>query len=149
MHEAMTEECALELVDFARVSMPNEACGFVLVNWIPMPCRNISRTPTRGFNIEPEILLEMFRYRRDDVLGIYHSHPSLRGTPSEDDRTLMTLYPGIRHWIVTTMNVFEWRMTDDGARPVRRNGATAPEGLACPLLASPTEVRREGGRLTA
>lgn len=147
--DEMPEECARDLVDLARAGMPNEVCGFLLTEWRIEPVRNISASPHRSFAFDPDTLLDYLLTRNEDILGIWHTHPSGRNFPSDADCSVMTLYPHFRHWIGTVMDVYEWRMTDGGPRPVRRNGSTGTEGMAYPVLTAPAAVRRAGGRLTA
>ncbi len=142
--DRMPEGVARSITAHAAREMPNEACGFVLFDWSVIHCKNIANFPNRAFRFEPEVVLDMLLSRHDEVVGIYHTHPSGRGYPSGEDESMLVLHPKLRHWIGTVMNVYEWRMTDDGVRPVRRDGTTGIEGMAYPVLEAAEAVRRTG-----
>ena len=145
----MPEACARELTELAQAGMPVEVGGFILLDWEIMTVKNTSKTPSRNFAMDDETLLDMMLYHKPELVGIFHSHPSLRNHPSEPDIVTMTLYPWLRHWIVTCTNVYEWRMAHDGPRPVRRDGSTGAEGMAYPVLTPPATLRRQSGRTAA
>jgi len=142
MDEAMPEGCARDLIDMAIAGMPSEVCGFVADDWDIIHMTNVSVDPKRGFAMDPDQMLDVLVSQSRNAFGIWHSHPSGRGYPSKEDHTIFLLYPAMRHFIVTAMNVWEWRMTDGGIRPVRRDGSTGTEGMAYPILAAPEALRR-------
>jgi proteasome lid subunit RPN8/RPN11 len=129
-------------MDLATAGMPREVCGFVTDDWDVIHMTNVSVNPHKGFAMDPEEMLDVLVSEARNATGIWHSHPSGRGYPSEEDKTFFLIYPAMRHFIVTVMNVWEWRLTDGGVRPVKRDGSTGAEGMACPLLTAPAEVRR-------
>lgn len=84
------------IIDHARDTSPNEACGLLgghagdtptILRSVPTP--NVASNPTIRFEIDPEALLAgRDQLSRDghDLLGFYHSHPKGPAGPSETDR---------------------------------------------------------------
>lgn len=95
-----------EMVEHARASLPDEACGLVAgkdgraVRLFPM--RNVDRSPST-YRLDPAEQLAVFdAIEREgfDLLAIYHSHPTTSAEPSDLDRRL-ALYPEARYVIVS------------------------------------------------
>jgi len=139
--EPMPDDLARTLVREAHSAAPDEMCGFVISGWNYIPVPNCASDPQRHFEMDQTMLLEILTFSADKVLGIYHSHPRGNKAPSEYDCGMMRNYTvhGFRFWIVTYNNVYEWSMSDDEARPVRRDGTLGDE-LAHPVLTGPTPV---------
>lgn len=137
----MNDVLAKALVAEAQGAAPNECCGFVLAGWDHVPIPNCHPDPQRHFQMDDDMLREIGRTIWGQVIGIYHSHPRGSKGPSEFDVGIMKLYAvhDFRFWIVTYNNVYEWRLEDDIACPVRRDGTTGRD-LAYPVLAAPAPV---------
>ena len=142
----MPDDLARTLVAEAQNNAPHEMCGFIISGWSYIPVTNCHPEPNKHFAMAEQEMLDVLQDNDIRVLGIYHSHPSGRREPSENDITLMQNYAphNFRFWIVTYNNVYEWRLFRDIARPVRRDGTTASTDLAHPVLATPAPLRREG-----
>lgn len=132
--DAMPADLARYLVQEAQAGAPNEVCGFILRGWHYLPITNISGNPRRTFVMEPLEMMEVLRSVAEEVLGVYHSHPGGSPRPSDTDIEAWR-YPQFRYWIVTYRDAYEWRIADDRAQPVRRDGTTGPDDMAYPLLA--------------
>jgi proteasome lid subunit RPN8/RPN11 len=140
--EPMPVDLARTLVREAQAAAPNEMCGFVIAGWSYIPIPNSHPEPDRHFNMDEVSMLDVLTHNAHEVLGVYHSHPSGRTGPSPDDIGLMRNYSvhGFRFWIVTYNNVYEWRIHDDEARPVRRDGTNGSTDLAYPVLTTPAPL---------
>jgi proteasome lid subunit RPN8/RPN11 len=145
----MNDVLAKALIAEAHNATPNECCGFVMAGWTYIPIQNCHPDPQQHFEMERESMLALLQHNAHEVLGIYHSHPRGSKEPSGYDVTMMQNYAvhGFRFWIVTYNNVYEWSISDDVARPVRRDG-TLGSDLAYPVLTAPETLRREGERAT-
>lgn len=93
----------------AKIAAPREICGFILPGWEIVYMRNVATDPNR-FAMDDEDLVEFFTLVPDPV-GMFHSHPDGRDTPSDVDRDYAP--QGLRYWIVTFQNVIEWNMSYD------------------------------------
>lgn len=92
-----------------------EHCGVVLDDYTTMEIRNIA-TEDREFAIAGEDLcdaLVMHGKDLENVIGIFHTHPSNRPHPSCGD---MQGWPvgKLRYFIVTQSDVYEWKRTPHG-----------------------------------
>jgi [CysO sulfur-carrier protein]-S-L-cysteine hydrolase len=92
-----------QLVSFAKRSLPNESCAFLLgkngrvVEILPM--RNSDQS-TVSFSIEPQEVLRAYdlaESKKLQVIGIFHSHPA-RPAPSSTDRRFMEINPVV--WLI-------------------------------------------------
>jgi proteasome lid subunit RPN8/RPN11 len=98
-----------QLLEHARRQPHWECCGILagqdgLITQA-FPAKNVAADPVRNYEIAPkEIvrLMEEFRERRLEFLGIYHSHPNWRDTnePSPKDIAL-AYYSEAIYFIVT------------------------------------------------
>lgn len=100
----------------AREAAPNEACGLIAgKSGVParvIRCTNVNPSPVNRYTIDPRDLVRAFREiedRGDELVAIYHSHPSSPALPSptdradsEDDRGEQR-YPGVAYVLVTLM----------------------------------------------
>lgn len=141
MHEPMDPDLARELVREAQAGAPNEICGFVMEGWNFLPITNTAATPTKNFEMDPDELIHVLLHDADGVLGVYHSHPAGQKEPSSTDIAGWR-YPMFRYWIVTYQDVYEWRIEDERAKPLRRDGTIGLNGMAYPVLAATEAVRR-------
>jgi [CysO sulfur-carrier protein]-S-L-cysteine hydrolase len=100
------------LVKSACRALPREICGFVLgdaAGWFVMNITNLSPKDT-GFIMDEGELLNVYRNYRDQMVGIFHSHPSGDAKPSFDDAMYA---PGnLRYWIITEFGASEWDMNN-------------------------------------
>ena len=74
-----------EVKALAIKDSPNETCGLILRNeassWRAVSLENISSLPEESFLIRPESFLSY-----DNIVAVYHSHPSSSAAPSHADR---------------------------------------------------------------
>jgi len=104
------------LLAAAQASPDEEVCGFVVRDGndcVILPVRNISTEPTCRFEMDPAGMVEAFRHARDDgeeILAIYHSHPSGPPFPSALDQEL-AYYPDLPYLVISlgTRGVLELR----------------------------------------
>jgi [CysO sulfur-carrier protein]-S-L-cysteine hydrolase len=102
------------LADYCEQCYPAEACGFVLGDLNGqsaiatahcfVPVRNAARHPNSEFAMDPaELVALLAKTPKEQLLGIFHSHPGSPPIPSEADlqsqwHTLPT------YWIVSLHN---------------------------------------------
>jgi proteasome lid subunit RPN8/RPN11 len=127
MTSDMPQECADYLAMLARKSPAREVCGFVMKSWVILPIDNISANDYQ-FHMNEEQQLHVFCNYRDEIVGVYHSHPSGSDFPS--DRDIEVAPRRMRYWIVTQESVTEWVIADGIATTV-----------VAPIHCSAAEVR--------
>lgn len=110
----ISDKLARSLIYYARRHPMNEVCGFVLVKDSYIPVKNCASQPWRNFRMSSGIQREVVESHGDDIIGIFHSHPSgnpypssndIIGWPSDED------FNFCRYWIVTDDKVVEWKYT--------------------------------------
>ncbi|MCC5809951.1 MAG: M67 family metallopeptidase [Ectothiorhodospiraceae bacterium] len=107
----------------ADAAQPREACGLLLGEEMPeghtqvtrlVPMNNIADDPRTGYLIDPEDYLRTDREAAAEglaVVGVYHSHPDGKPTPSETDRELA--WPGWSYVIIGADGELRaWRLRD-------------------------------------
>ena len=117
------------ILDEARLGYPDEVCGLVggrngtnrAVERI-IPIHNVSPTPHTAFEMERQAMVKAIiglEQTRQEVVAIYHSHPTSAAEPSEHDIALATwpdtVYlivglsdpqmPDVRGWIIRSGQV--------------------------------------------
>jgi proteasome lid subunit RPN8/RPN11 len=88
-----------EIVAHAREDAPNECCGLIagadgLATRVHR-ARNEFASPTR-FNVHPQDLIRItteIEDGREELVGIYHSHPRSEAFPSQTDVNLAANWP--------------------------------------------------------
>lgn len=81
----------------AQSALPNECCGLLIGRkdaggiqiTRAVASGNMSETPARAFEIDPEMHLALQKQSRSEgfmIVGVYHSHPVGSPVPSEQDR---------------------------------------------------------------
>jgi [CysO sulfur-carrier protein]-S-L-cysteine hydrolase len=88
-----------EIVAHAREDAPNECCGLIagadgLATRV-YRARNEFASPTR-FNVHPQDLIRItteIEDGREELVGIYHSHPRSEAFPSQTDVNLAANWP--------------------------------------------------------
>ena len=104
-----------------------ERCGFILKNSEIVEVQNICDTPTEGFIVRAEDIIE----HQDNVTGFWHTHPGATFNLSVDDHLAFLNYPDWDHYII-------------GENGIRRytveNGAIIQHGDE--KNSSPREVQR-------
>ncbi len=79
------------IVAHARAEYPNEACGLLRGRndrvLDILPARNVAADPRRDYQVDAQNLLRALRWedRGDELIAIYHSHPSSPAYPSAVD----------------------------------------------------------------
>jgi proteasome lid subunit RPN8/RPN11 len=110
----MPEQVQSALTAMAR-SSPREICGFILGDWTICPIRNVAKND-RDFEMDQKEQISFFTKYFNYVIGVYHSHPGGRETPS--DRDIAYAPARMRYWIVTPERVIEWEIRDGVATEV-------------------------------
>ncbi|MEP7287740.1 MAG: M67 family metallopeptidase [Chloroflexota bacterium] len=109
------------ILDETRLGYPYEVCGLMsgqhsIVERI-IPIRNVSLTPHTAFEMERQTMVKAIlglQQAGQEVVAIYHSHPTSAAEPSEHDIALATwpdaVYlivglsdpqvPDVRGWII-------------------------------------------------
>jgi len=93
----LPERVRAGLAQHCAARWPEETCGILMGDWRGgivrvedfRPVRNASREPLRSFMFDPEEWVRAFFEARKwgrDVVGVFHSHPDGRLSPSEADR---------------------------------------------------------------
>jgi proteasome lid subunit RPN8/RPN11 len=111
----MNSECERELREMAIASPAREICGFVMDGWVPLPISNVAHDD-REFYMDDSELLHVYSHHKNDIVGVYHSHPGGSNHPSDADATFAP--PGMRYWIVTADEVTEWEISNGSARQI-------------------------------
>lgn len=93
----------------------HEICGFILQDWGILFISNVSDVEGE-FEMHPPELLAAHQNYGKLLIGVFHSHPSGRVSPSNTDIDYAP--QGLRYWIVTPDEVVEWDMTHDVPRQV-------------------------------
>lgn len=106
--ELMPEEIRHDLIRSALAGAPGEIVGFLLKDWTIVYMRNAA--VDEGFRIDDAELLDFYRCYIHQCAGIFHSHPKGRKEPSNVDVEYAP--DGMRYWIVTLDNVYEWDMSN-------------------------------------
>jgi len=113
---ALPRTAVNRLLAAAQASPGAEVCGFVVRTvdgWEVRQVANVSGDPERQFEMEPQGMIETFRRVRDDseeILAIYHSHPTGPSRPSALDQQL-AYYPELPYLVISlgTRGVLELR----------------------------------------
>ncbi|WP_088253824.1 M67 family metallopeptidase [Fimbriiglobus ruber] len=119
------------MITHARAELPNECCGFLIgkiadevgVVERSIPLVNELNSPSE-FATEPRSVFEAYRLMRVDaneVLAIYHSHPTSPPIPSKKDIERNTYGADIA-WIIVGLseespNIQAWWLHRIGYRP--------------------------------
>ena len=93
-----------------------EVCGLVLKDGAIYAIKNIHDDAHNSFQFCIDDL-ETFcdEYRYEDVLGVYHSHPSGNPLPSSRDVSGWPKGGDLRYFIVTRDSITEWKKDYDGS----------------------------------
>lgn len=125
------------LLAAAQARPGEEVCGFVVRTadgCSVRPVTNVADDPVRRFEMDPQGMIDAFRHAREDgeeILAIYHSHPTGPATPSALDRRL-AYYPELPYLVISlgTRGVLELRafqLDPAGCREVPLVLADAPD----------------------
>jgi proteasome lid subunit RPN8/RPN11 len=112
----LPREAVNRLLAAAQASPGAEVCGFVVRagdGCAVCEVTNVAADPVRRFEMDPAGMVEAFRRARDDgeeILAIYHSHPSGPPAPSPLDQEL-AYYPDLPYLVISlgTRGVLELR----------------------------------------
>ncbi|MDX1592783.1 MAG: M67 family metallopeptidase [Gammaproteobacteria bacterium] len=104
------------LLEVAQAHPGVEVCGFVVRAGDSCAVRSVSNVagdPARRFEMDPAGMIDAFRHEREDgeeIVAIYHSHPSGPSLPSALDREL-AYYPELPYLVISlgTRGVLELR----------------------------------------
>lgn len=110
-----------ELLARAAASPHHEICGLLLGTDAAIqaatPTRNVSATPDRSFEIDPQALFDQARAERIGgmaMIGHYHSHPNGRAEPSPCDVAAALGTPSKLWLILAGDGATLWRSTGQG-----------------------------------
>jgi [CysO sulfur-carrier protein]-S-L-cysteine hydrolase len=87
----LTKEIADKMTAHARAGLPNEACGYLggandtVTTFYPMT--NVDASPEH-FSFDPKeqfAVLKEARNKKEELIGVYHSHPETPARLSEED----------------------------------------------------------------
>lgn len=93
-----------------------EVCGLVLKDGAIYPVRNVHEHWEANFQFSIEDLDKfMDSHRYEEVLGIYHSHPSNNPLPSQKDVLGWPKGGDLRYFVITKDRVTEWKKDHDNA----------------------------------
>ncbi len=96
-----------QMLDHALASTKNEVCGLLggkgneVSHYYPV--ENIAKQPTRAFYMSAQGQLDamqLMRVRKEEIIGIFHSHPNSAAMPSKTDLELAS-YPDVFNIIVS------------------------------------------------
>lgn len=119
-----------QILHLAQISPDREVCGLIgghdNIACSCYPVDNISEQPDSRFELDPEQQIAAMKTLRDkgeQLLAIYHSHPSAAAEPSARDRQLAS-YPEAVYLIISlnTKGVLEMRgfhIEDGQAREIQ------------------------------
>ncbi len=104
------------LLAAAQARPGEEVCGFIVrttEGCAVRPVGNVADDPTRHFEMDPAGMVDAFRAVRDageEILAIYHSHPTGPATPSALDQQ-RAYYPELHYLVISlgTRGVLELR----------------------------------------
>jgi proteasome lid subunit RPN8/RPN11 len=116
MNDHMPQSTEDELITMSMDGGNREICGFIMRNWFIIPIENIA-LGDREFYMDEQQMLHVYAEHRQDMLGIYHSHPSGNMVPSRKD--IEHAPKDLRYWIVSGRGVIEWVIQDGVATSVQ------------------------------
>lgn len=100
----------IELERYCTAETTLEVCGLIggvgEVARSFYPTKNIAEDPSRSYAADPQdhiSALNMMRQRREQLLCIFHSHPSSKAEPSAADLALAA-YPGVAYLIASLVS---------------------------------------------
>ena len=104
---SISQELLDQIGDYCRGDTHNERCGLLggrgELALRFYPTANVAADPAHRFLVDPKAQLAAFRAmrrRREELLGIVHSHPNSAPRPSATD-TELAAYPGSAYLIVS------------------------------------------------
>lgn len=106
----MPQSTQARLLGAAIAGGEREVCGFIIDTWDLLPMRNVAEGE-RAFAMDDDELLHVYQVWGRQLLGVYHSHPNGRTSPSDADA--MYAPPGLRYWIIADNRVYEWDMSHE------------------------------------
>jgi proteasome lid subunit RPN8/RPN11 len=130
---ALTDAQQRLILEQAIAERPSEVCGLLGGRWqreqgnvtVVIPLANVATTPHVRYQIDPKAFVDAYQQierRRDEMIGIYHSHPFGTAIPSATDLAEAT-WPDAIYVIVgfadgTTADVKAWIIRRGAATPV-------------------------------
>lgn len=106
---------------------PNEACGVLIGKKEPLrivvekvvPVKN-SRPSDRSFELDPQEHYQAWNMADKqglDIVGVYHTHPHSRATPSIWDKETMEHYQTL--WLISGIDGIQGYEWDNGVQQVK------------------------------
>lgn len=105
MTEGMPVAVRQRLIDLAATFPEREICGFIMMDWWIEPIDNIAPVD-REFYMDEQQQLHVMTCHREDIVGVYHSHPS--GSPLPSPKDVENAPRNMRYWIIAGGQVVEW-----------------------------------------
>lgn len=85
-----------------------ERCGLILKGDKVVECDNIAEDKTRGFEIDPQALID----NEEDLIGTWHTHPGEGSNLSEKDYLGFLMWPKLKHYIISMDSVSAYVVKD-------------------------------------
>jgi proteasome lid subunit RPN8/RPN11 len=114
--EKMTDRLARNLMGLVK-GRETEVCGYLLGDENNLPSflvvPNVAPRPETSFFMDPQRQLEVVQQHKDQIFGVFHSHPQGSKVPSPDD--MSGWHPSMpwRYFIVTGDAVCEYERDGD------------------------------------
>ncbi|SIR77074.1 Proteasome lid subunit RPN8/RPN11, contains Jab1/MPN metalloenzyme (JAMM) motif [Peribacillus simplex] len=106
---SITNQVRQKLISHCNRELPYEACGLLSgengVAETIWPMENVNRS-SYSYSMDLDQIRHVFELidrRNEDLIGIYHSHPTDSAYPSEGDISLNN-YPEVAHLIISFAN---------------------------------------------
>lgn len=120
MNLSISSTILAELQSLAFDGLPLEICGILFGQKDLLTgfrsTNNVAENPSRHFEIDPSVLINVERAAREtgpQIMGYYHSHPTGDIRPSQTDAD--NAAPDGRIWlIINGKRAAAWQAVDDG-----------------------------------
>lgn len=91
-----------------------EVCGFILDDFSYHVIDNVSPRPETTFFMDPVKQVEFLMEHKDEVIGVWHSHPTKEPEPTDSD--IKGWHPAMpwRYFVVSPFEVREFERQEDG-----------------------------------
>lgn len=96
----------------------HEMCGYILKDWTLVVISNVSSSTRDSFEFDPDQQKNIVEKHLEEIVGIFHTHPSGKSHPSPRDEENWPKVPGMRYWIATWDRVSEWAVKNGKVVPV-------------------------------
>lgn len=113
--DTMPRSCSDSLKVIAN-GTNEEVCGYIMKDWSFIKVPNVAEDPKTGFFFHTEISRSLQQEYAGQFLGIYHSHPGGKPSPSIHDLDgWPPSFANLRYFIIAKGGkVIEWEREPDG-----------------------------------